>query len=56
MALVITAYYFVRTDDDQWARRNIEVISNVSPAAGGEKPKTDEAAQASPSAAKVPGR
>lgn len=40
MVLVIAAYYFVRFDDDQWAQRNIEVISNISPAAGGNKPES----------------
>jgi hypothetical protein len=34
MVLVITAYYFVRVDDGQWAQRNIEAITNISPAAG----------------------
>ena len=34
MVLVITAYYFVRTDENQWAQRNIEALSNISPAAG----------------------
>jgi hypothetical protein len=34
MVLVITAYYFVRVDDNQWVQRNIEAISNISPAAG----------------------
>jgi hypothetical protein len=34
MVLVITAYYFVRMDDNQWVQRNIEAISNISPAAG----------------------
>jgi hypothetical protein len=36
MVLVITAYYFVRVDENQWARRNIEAISDISPAAGGQ--------------------
>jgi hypothetical protein len=35
MVLVITAYYFVRTDENQWAQRNIEALSSISPAAGG---------------------
>jgi hypothetical protein len=35
MVLVITAYYFVRVDESQWVQRNIEAISNISPAAGG---------------------
>jgi hypothetical protein len=35
MVLVITAYYFVRVDENQWVQRNIEAISNISPAAGG---------------------
>jgi len=35
MVLVITAYYVVRTDENQWAQRNIEAISNIAPAAGG---------------------
>jgi hypothetical protein len=34
MVLVITAYYFVRVDDNQWVQRNIEAIPNISPAAG----------------------
>jgi hypothetical protein len=38
MVLVITAYYFVRVDESQWVQRNIEAISNVSPAAGGKEP------------------
>ena len=37
MVLVITAYYFVRVDENQWVQRNIEAISNISPAAGGEE-------------------
>jgi hypothetical protein len=36
MVLVITAYYFVRVDENQWAQRNIEAISNIAPAAGGQ--------------------
>jgi hypothetical protein len=35
MALVITAYYFVRSDENKWVQRNFETLSNVSPAAGG---------------------
>jgi hypothetical protein len=35
MVLVITAYYFVRVDDNQWARRNIESLTTIAPAAGG---------------------
>jgi hypothetical protein len=42
MVLVITAYYFVRTDENQWAQRNIEAISNIAPAAGGQSPKPSE--------------
>jgi hypothetical protein len=38
MVLVITAYYFVRVDESQWVQRNIEAISNVSPAAGAKEP------------------
>jgi hypothetical protein len=45
MVLVITAYYFVRVDENQWAQRNIEAISNISPAAG-PTPATDSAASA----------
>jgi hypothetical protein len=38
MVLVITAYYVVRTDENQWAQRNIEAITNIAPAAGGHPP------------------
>jgi hypothetical protein len=34
MVLVVAAYYLVRSDDQQWVQRNIEVLSNISPAAG----------------------
>lgn len=34
MVLVIAAYYFVRSDENQWVRRNMEALSNISPAAG----------------------
>lgn len=47
MVLVITAYYFVRIDENQWVQRNIDVISNISPAAGGEK-KAEEAKPGNP--------
>jgi hypothetical protein len=40
MVLVITAYYVVRTDENQWAQRNIEAITNIAPAAGGSPAKT----------------
>jgi hypothetical protein len=46
MVLVITAYYFVRVEDDNWARRNIETITTIAPAAGGDKPKAGEPAAA----------
>jgi hypothetical protein len=46
MVLVITAYYFVRVEDDNWARRNLETITNIAPAAGGDKSKTGEPAPA----------
>ena len=36
MVLVITAYYFVRVDENQWAQRNIDAITNIAPAAGGQ--------------------
>lgn len=35
MVLVVAAYYFVRSDENQWVQRNMEVLSNISPAAGG---------------------
>jgi hypothetical protein len=47
MVLVITAYYFVRVDENQWAQRNIEAISNISPAAG-TTPSNDSATTATP--------
>jgi hypothetical protein len=37
MVLVITAYYFVRVDENQWAQRNIEAITKIAPAAGGQQ-------------------
>jgi hypothetical protein len=40
MVLVITAYYVVRTDENQWAQRNIEAITNIAPAAGGQPAAT----------------
>jgi hypothetical protein len=42
MVLVITAYYLVRVEDDTWARRNLEAITNVAPAAGSSRPGTAE--------------
>lgn len=49
MVLVITAYYFVRVDENQWAQRNIEAISNISPAAGGQpKANAPDPAPAAP--------
>ena len=48
MALVITAYYFVRVDDGQWAQRNIEAITTISPAAGGQAPANGAATAAAP--------
>ncbi len=44
MVLVITAYYMVRVEDDSWARRNLETITNVAPAAGSSTPATGEPA------------
>lgn len=38
MVLVITAYYFVRVEDDSWARRNLDTITNIAPAAGSSAP------------------
>lgn len=46
MVLVITAYYVVRTDENHWAQRNIEAITNIAPAAGGNQAKTDPAGTA----------
>ncbi|HEX2115604.1 MAG TPA: hypothetical protein VHM01_14455 [Alphaproteobacteria bacterium] len=46
MVLVITAYYFVRVDENQWVQRNIEAISNISPAAGGKEMPKEPAAPA----------
>lgn len=34
MVLVVAAYYFVRSDEQQWVQRNMEALSNISPAAG----------------------
>jgi hypothetical protein len=55
MVLVIAAYYFVRVEDDNWARRNLETITNVAPAAGGNAPKTgDTTPAAAPPAVDTP--
>lgn len=48
MVLVITAYYFVRVDDGQWAQRNIEAITNISPAAGATAPPNGSSTAAAP--------
>ena len=40
MVLVITAYYVVRTDENQWAQRNIDAITKIAPAAGGQPAQT----------------
>lgn len=46
MVLVITAYYVVRTDENQWAQRNIEALTTIAPAAGGASAKTDDGGSA----------
>ena len=38
MVLVISAYYFVRSDESHWVQRNLESLSNISPAAGSSTP------------------
>ena len=38
MVLVIAAYYFVRSDESNWVQRNLESLSNISPAAGSSTP------------------
>ena len=38
MMLVIAAYYFVRSDDGQWVKRNLEPLTQIAPAAGGGTP------------------
>jgi len=38
MMLVITAYYFVRSDDSQWVKRNLEPLTQIAPAAGSSTP------------------
>lgn len=50
MVLVITAYYLVRVEDDTWARRNLEAITDIAPAAGSSKPGTGAPAPAAPPA------
>jgi hypothetical protein len=46
MVLVITAYYLVRVEDDNWARRNLDTITNIAPAAGTSRPETGAPAAA----------
>lgn len=53
MVLVVAAYYFVRSDENKWAQRNIEVLSNISPAAGGAG-QEQPAATAAPTGATAP--